>query len=87
MTAKEMFDLIGYKVTQKTYSPFNELEDTWLVFNNEKKCKKIIFSLTMKTVHGRKYEKDSGIQCGICSFTPQEIQAITQQMKELGTIE
>ena len=78
MTAKEMFEELGYK--------HNYYREAFGYVGNEYKCKEpcsgipttLLFSECDKELHFIDLHK---------SLTPKEIEAITQQMKELGWLE
>jgi len=89
MTAKEMFEKLGYKQERKEVNSNGYGKDSWLYYHKGIHGQAIVFSLTNNTVWTCSYEdleKDS-VSGDIYGLFPEEIQAITQQMKELGWIE
>ena len=87
MTAKEMFENLGYKQERKEVNPNGYGKDSYLYYHTGIHGQAIVFSLINNTVWTCCYDdidKDSG---DIYGLSIGELQAITQQMKELGWIE
>jgi len=87
MNAKEMFEKLGYKQELRKVNPKSYTKDDWIIYHKGIHGQAFVFSLNNLTLWTNNYENIDSDSGEIYGITPQEIQAITQQMKELGWIE